>query len=199
MQGGFHRRSRSRRERVILRQYWRGTAALPVWTGGHGSDAESRWFMCLSMSSLLRITVQGKQQGYGGQGGELVHHWEGAGRSKDLQPCWRCWRFHSSVSWRMENNMKCMIPTGQGEKCVNDSELTPEKVWKTSPDTACLYRVMLMLLFYQKQIFIHKWAGLGRKTHWVSLYCDMVYESSPPCFKAYITFKYCHFMNLATY
>lgn len=31
--------------------------------GMGGSVMESRWFVCLSMSRLFRITVQGKQQG----------------------------------------------------------------------------------------------------------------------------------------
>lgn len=37
---------------------------------GMGRSAiESHWFMCLSMSCLFRITVQGKQQGKRGVGG----------------------------------------------------------------------------------------------------------------------------------
>lgn len=48
------------------------SSASSLLEGMGGSATESRWFMCLSMSCLLRITVQGEQD-KGGQGGELVH------------------------------------------------------------------------------------------------------------------------------
>lgn len=37
--------------------------AVSLLEGMGGSVIETRWFMCLSLSRLLRIMIQGKQQG----------------------------------------------------------------------------------------------------------------------------------------
>ncbi len=49
------------------------SSARSLLEGMGGSAIESRWFMCLSMSCLFRITDQGEHKDKGGQGGELVH------------------------------------------------------------------------------------------------------------------------------
>lgn len=127
-----------RRSVWFLLHDWRGTAAQPAWyLRGRG------WWraggVCYREPSVyVSVNVMSSQdQGsrraatMEGRGG-LVHCWEGAGRSTDLQLCRRWWIFYPSPSWRITNNMKGMIPAGGGigaPESESESEVQKEPKW----------------------------------------------------------------------
>lgn len=99
-------------------------------TGGHRKGVLQRaagWSVCqchVFSGSRSRRAARIKGRGEGA----LVHRWEGAGRSKDLQLSWHWWILCSSLSWRMKNNMECVMSVGQRKRGAEESVVFSSKM-----------------------------------------------------------------------